>query len=113
MKISVETDIDIPQRMKQVNDDGFWTFAATDWHRLYAPFVPYQEGNLTDQIIITPKQIEHTVPYANRQYEGDFNHSGNRNPLATRKWDQAAEPTQKIKLIKAMQGYIDSGKLNL
>lgn len=113
MKISVEANIDVPRRSRQVmEDDGLWTFAATEWHRLYSPYVPLQEGNLMETVVITPKQVEHTVPYAHYQYEGSLNHSTNKHPLASRRWDEAAEPTQKSKLISAMQGYIDSGRLN-
>ena len=35
------------------------------------------------------------------------------HPKATRKWDKAAQPTEKPKLIAAMQGFIDGGHLNL
>ena len=113
MNISVETNIDVPRRLRQINDDGFWTYAATEWWRLYSPFVPMQEGNLMETVAITPKQIEHTVPYAHYQYERNLNHASNKHPLASRRWDEAAEPTQKPKLISAMQGYVDSGRLNL
>lgn len=84
--------------------------------------------------------IEYTAPYAHYQYEGkvmgpsfynpDFGfwsppgkpkhytgaslkYSKEKHPLASAKWDKAAEPTQKPKLIRAMQGYIDSGRLEL
>lgn len=113
MHISIETDVDVPRRLRQINDDAFWTFAATEWWRLYSPYTPKQEGLLISTVSITPKQAEHTVPYAHCQYEGDFNHASNKNPLASRRWDQAAEPTQKPKLIRAMQKYVDSGRLEL
>ncbi len=84
--------------------------------------------------------IEYTAPYAHYQYEGramgpsfynpdygfwsppgkqkhytgkSLQYSKEKHPLASAKWDKAAEPTQKPKLIRAMQGYIDSGRLNL
>ena len=113
MNIRIETDIDVPRRMRQINDDAFWTFAASEWHGLYSPFVPLQEGNLMETVDITPKQIEHNVPYAHYQYANSLDHSTNKHPLASRRWDEAAEPTQKPKLISAMQGYVDSGRLNL
>lgn len=52
------------------NDPAFWTFAATEWHKLYKDYVPMKEGLLYNQVNITPKQIEHTAPYAHYQYEG-------------------------------------------
>ena len=84
--------------------------------------------------------VEYTSPYAHYQYEGramgpsfynpDFgfwsppgkpkhytgkslNYDKSRHPKACAKWDKVAEPTEKPKLIQAMQGYVDSGRLNL
>jgi hypothetical protein len=113
MRVSIDVNVDIPRIMRKLNDDSFWTFAATEWWRLYSPYTPKQEGLLISTVDITPKQIEHTVPYAHYQYDHNLNHSENKNPLASCKWDKAAEPTQKPKLIAAMQGYIDSGRLHL
>lgn len=99
---------------KAGNDRAFWTFAATEWHRLYAPYVPMREGFLTNNVIIRPKEIEHAVPYARRLYNGaGFRFNRNQHPKASAKWDQAAAPTQLPKLISSMQAYIDSGRLKL
>lgn len=57
---------------KAENDPRFWTFAATAWHKLYEPYVPFKNGILYNQVSITPKQIEHTAPYAHYQYEGQM-----------------------------------------
>ena len=96
------------------NDTAFWTFAATEWHRLYEPYVPMQSGVLKDTVAIRPKEIEHTVVYARYQYNGtDFNFSREAHPKASAKWDQAAAPTQLPKLASSMQAYIDSGRLKL
>lgn len=99
---------------KAGNDRAFWTFAATEWHRLYAPYVPMREGFLTDNVIIRPKEIEHAVPYARRMYNGTgFHFSKDQHPKASAKWDQAAAPTQLPKLASTLQAYIDSGRLKL
>ena len=55
---------------KVLNDTGFWKYAATEWHRLYKDYVPMKNGILYNRVTITPKQIEHTAPYAHYQYEG-------------------------------------------
>lgn len=53
------------------NDPAFWTYAATEWHKLYEPWVPATDAMLLyKQVQIRPKEIEHTVPYARYQYEG-------------------------------------------
>ena len=110
MKISVEVDskINIPDCMKAVQDDAFWTFAAVEWHRLYSKYVPMDEGKLRDTVSFGVGEIEHTQPYARYQYYGNFNHSNSKNPLASARWDQAAKPTEEQKLINALQKYIDS-----
>lgn len=109
----VECKINIPKHMQKVRSDPFWTFAASEWHRLYQPWVPMDTGALSQTVRITPKVIEHTVPYAHRMYEGNFHFRKDKHVLATSHWDKAAKPTQESKLINAMQGYIDSGRLNL
>lgn len=99
---------------KAGNDRQFWTFAATEWHRLYSPYVPMREGMLMNNVIIRPKEIEHAVPYARRMYNGtNFHFNRNQHPKASAKWDQAAAATQLPNLISAMQAYIDSGRLKL
>lgn len=99
---------------KAENDPAFWEFAATEWHKLYEPYVPMQTGMLKDTVSIRPKEIEHTVPYARYQYNGTgFHFRRDMHPKASAKWDEAAAPTQLPKLASAMQAYIDSGRLKL
>lgn len=126
---------------KLENDKAFWKFAASEWHRLYAPYVPFESGTLRDSVTIEPKTITHRAPYAHYQYTGEvygpnypitqngvqvgFFSTPNRskhktggklkykNPKAAAKWDQAAAPTQKPKLVSSLQAYIDSGRLKL
>jgi hypothetical protein len=66
-----EIKIDIPKHLREVADPAFWTFAATEWHRLYMPYVPMRTGMLMSQVVITPGQIEHTAPYAHYLYKGE------------------------------------------
>lgn len=103
------------------------------------PYVPMNTGTLSEQVEIRPGEVEYTAPYAHYVYEGrvmgptyydpdygfwsppgekkhytgkKLNFSGGKHPLASAHWDKAAEPTQKPKLIAAMQGYIDKGGLD-
>lgn len=102
----------IPQKAE--NDPAFWTFAATEWHKLYDPYVPMQTGLLKSSVLIRPKEIEHVVPYARRIYYGDgFHFRKDMHPKASARWDQAATPTQLPKLKVALQNYVDSGRLKL
>ena len=138
--LDVIANINHKRILSKVRDnDPFWYFAATEWHRLYKKYVPFKTGVLRDTVVIEPKQITHTQPYAHYQYTGEVYgpnypivqngvHVGyfstpNRkkhptgktlkykNPLASKEWDKRAEATQKRKLISSMQGYINSGRL--
>lgn len=98
------------------NDRAFWLYAATTWHKLYSPYVPFDEGALRGTVVPRPKEIEHTMPYARYQYYG-VSKAGKplkyRNSKASAKWDQAAAPTQLPRLASSLQQYIDSGRLKL
>ena len=126
---------------KLENDSAFWTFAASEWHRLYAPYVPFESGALRDSVTIAPKTITHNAPYAHYQYTGEvygpnypitqngvrvgYYSTPNRpkqrtgkklkykNPKAAAKWDEVAAGTQLPKLVSSLQAYIDSGRLKL
>lgn len=139
--IKVKAHINVPGTVKKVNDPTFWKFSANEWHKLITPYTPMDTGTLSESVKIKGKsgtgEIEYNAPYAHYLYQGqlmvdpetgssyaragtkkvytenDLVMSKDRHPLASKEWDKAAEPTQKPKLISAMQGYIDSGRLNL
>ena len=117
MKITISVDesglrvAGIPPKIK--NDTAFWTFAASEWHRLYSPYVPMDEGILTNSVDIRPGEIEHVVPYAHYQYTGHFNYRRDKHPKASAEWDKAAAPTEMRKLGSSLQNYIDSGRLKI
>ena len=70
-----------------------------------------ETGALKDTVMIRPREIEHTVPYAHRMYEGvNFRFRKDRHPKATAQWDKKAAPTQLPRLASTLQGYIDSGR---
>ena len=78
------------------NDSAFWTFAATEWHRLYSPYVPFESGTLRDSVTIAPKTITHNAPYAHYQYTGEV--YGPNYPITQKRRARwvlfNAEPTQ-------------------
>lgn len=97
-----------------MNDAGFWTFAAVEWHKLYASYVPRREGDLEETVSYNPSEIIHTRPYARYQYYGtNFHFYKGENLKASAQWDKAAEPTQRPKLISSMQAYVNQGRLKL
>lgn len=114
IKLSVVTDINIPKHLKAVTGNQFGTFAASEWHRLYLPYVPFDTGILANQVNITPWEIEHTAPYAQYQYYSEGHHFNRSiHPKASAKWDKAAAATQKINLYRSLQNYVNSGNLDL
>ena len=115
VSISVEDHIDKQKLVDRVmNDRGLWTYAASEWHRLYEPYVPMDTGVLKDTVRIRPKEVEHTVPYAQYIYYGEkLNFRRDMHPKASAKWDLAARATQEPKLYSSLQQYIDSGRLKL
>lgn len=136
-RMTVKSHINSAKRLQQVRNDGFWKFGANEWWKLITPYTPMEEGVLFETVEIKPKEIEYKAPYAHYIYRGELmvdpetgssyaqkdskkvyagkelKMSTARHPLASKEWDKAAEPTQKPKLIRAMQGYVDSGRLNL
>lgn len=140
MQIKMESHIDIPKNLAKVRNKEFWTFAANEWYRLITPYVPFELGSLSETVKIKggelTGEIEYFAPYAHYIYEGKLmvdSKTGSswarkdskkvyagkslkikkKHPLASAHWDKAAEPTQKEKLIRAMQGYAESGRLHL
>lgn len=118
MRVTIDVtsvNIDVRgMREKIENDNAFWTYAATQWWKLYTPYVPMRDGILFSNVRIRPKEIEHVQPYAHRLYEGDNMHfSKAKHPKASAHWDQKAAPTQLPKLATSLQAYIDAGRLKI
>lgn len=115
MKITIGVEsVEIDERALRSDiesDRRFWQFAATQWYKMYLPYVPMREGPLSESVIIRPKEIEHTQPYAHRMYEGvNFKFREDKHPHAAARWDQKAAPTQLPKLAGTLQAYINSGR---
>lgn len=141
MELKIENHIDIPSVLLKVESPAFWKYAANEWWKLLIQYTPMETGTTSESVKITgePKTglIDYLSPQAHYLYRGelmvdpatgssyaqrgakkeytgvDLNISKERHPLASKEWDKAAEPLQFPKLIRAMQGYIDSGRLKL
>lgn len=111
--IKVTSSIDIPKNLAKINNAAFWKFAHAEWNRLIFPYVPFDTGTLAESVNISADCIEYRAPYASSVYSQNRNFRKDKHPLATARWDEAAEPTQKPKLIEALQAYVDSGRLKL
>ncbi|MBQ7900352.1 MAG: hypothetical protein IJ365_00120 [Clostridia bacterium] len=137
MKLEMQNKLNISNIVSRLDDDEFWKFAANEWYRLLAQYTPMQSGTLFEAVTIRPKEIEYKLSYAHYMYHGILmvdpstgsswaekdakkvytstmlTYQKDKHPLATKEWDKAAEPIQGPKLVDAMQGYINSGRLNL
>lgn len=142
MKVTVEAHINIPADLKKVRDPKFWEFGANQWWICITPYTPFVTGTTAESVKIRGKsgsgEIEYLQPNAHYLYHGELMvdpetrsswaragvkkvYAGKelilgkngKHSLASKKWDKAAAPHKKKDLIDAMQGYIDSGRLNL
>lgn len=141
MELKIENHINIPNVLLKVENPAFWKYAANEWWKLLTPYTPMETGATFETVKVKGEKstglIEYTSPQAHYLYRGELmvdpatgssfarfgakkvytgkelEISKERHPLASKEWDKAAEPLQKPKLIRAMQGYIDSGRLNL
>ena len=99
---------------KVAGSEGFGLYAATQWHRLYTKFVPWDTGSLADHVTFAPFEITHNEPYAGYQYYGARqdgshavqNYSRDKHGLASSHWDDAAVPTQKEKLERSLTKFL-------
>jgi hypothetical protein len=89
-------------------------YAASEWHRLFTPWVPKVTGHLNSATYSAEGNagmITHPGPYAHAHYVGRHWKTGTpfkwKNPLASAQWDQAARAAGKVPaLIQSIQGYI-------
>ncbi len=111
--IKITSSIDIPKHLAKIDDPAFWKFAHNEWNKLIFPYVPFNTGTLAESVDISAEAITYKTPYASAVYTQNRNFRKDLHPLASSKWDKAAEPTEKPKLIAALQAYVDSGRLKL
>lgn len=113
IRYEVEVEMNIPRILAQTEDPAFGLFAAETWHKLYRDYVPHREGNLYDHVNLSPWEIEHYMPYAAAVYDRNANYRKDKAPKATSHWSEKAVPAEWPKLIRSLQRYINSGRLNL
>ena len=72
--MKVEAHLKTAQLLGRINAPEVWTYAASEWHKLYRQYVPYRNGALYSSVSITAQKgtatITHTAPYANYLYNG-------------------------------------------
>ena len=108
----IRADINIQRAIRKIDNDTFWTFAASEWNRLIYPFVPFDTGALASNTTIEPKKIIYEQEYAPIVYSRNANFRKDKHPLATREWDKAARPSKFGELLRSLRAYIKSRGLD-
>ena len=112
--IVVSGCVETAKHRKKLQNAEFWTRAAREWHKLYAPYVPMDTGRLLRDVRFGPGTIEHRAPYARRVYHGaGLEFRRDKHPLAAARGDGAAEKALKPELLRRLQALVDAGDLRL
>lgn len=70
MKITVEDKLRLSEIIEREESDELWLFAAHEWRRLIAPYVPRRTGQLMQNVMVEPNTITYKSPYAHYMYNG-------------------------------------------
>jgi hypothetical protein len=74
MNVSIKAVIDVNGTVSKIEDPSFWSYAASEYHRLLSPYVPFETGSLDNTVRYnagkTTGEIEYYAPYAHYIYEG-------------------------------------------
>lgn len=112
--IGIKVSFDAPNAGKlgkELFSDDVLIFFGQEAARQMTPYVPYDQGPLSKNYVVTKDDIVYKMPYAHRQFNGDgFNFSKDMHPLATAHWDKAMMAARKDRLTKAVEDYIRSRK---
>ena len=110
VKAEVEVKVDVTAPLRLLKSETLWKFAAQRWHVHYFEYVPMDTGNLAKLVRYSGENgcgtITHIMPYAHRQYTGNFNFSKDKHPLACNNWDKAAAATKLPVISREIQAFI-------
>lgn len=115
-KFKIKSNIKSQNEGKKIETNSeLWTYAASTWRDLISPFVPYNTGNLCENVTIDSGEIKYNAPYALETYENarKLHFRTDKHPLASAHWDEVAKPSQEGYLVSSLQDFINSGKAKL
>lgn len=98
--ITTDVKIDDTAILKTVeaitHDDGVMTEVHQAFAEIINPYVPYDTGNLSQDITVSAEGVTYHADYAAKQYYGEeFHHNKEHHPLASAHWDAVAMQTEK------------------
>lgn len=80
----------LQNRLAEINNPSTMLAIHNTLAKMCDPYVPFLEGPLSQTIEVSSEGVRYTQPYARYQYYGDnFNHTIERHPLASARWDKA------------------------
>lgn len=106
LKISVEINKDVISKRLS---DKTGLFTAETCARYMNPYVPMVTGMLSQTYTTKPFEVTYEMPYAHRQFEGEWEHSKEQHPLATSRWDRATQNAKSIEIAKEVTDFIAKG----
>lgn len=105
--VTVNVDA-ISQRIESaIRDEG----VRLQTHQVFAdiidPWIPYDTGNLSQDITITPECVTYNADYAfDQYYNTQYRHKTEHHPLATARWDKVAMQTEKEHLAQEVKDIV-------
>lgn len=82
-------------------------FMADTCQRYMTKYVPFETGVLRSvDVIDKPFKVTYYAPYAKKQFNGNYDHSKSKNPIATSHWDKATQCAFSTQIAKEVSQYI-------
>lgn len=99
--VTVHTDVIMQKVENAIHDEGVMTQVHQAFAEIIDPWIPYDTGNLSQDITVSAECVTYNADYASIQYyETEFNHKREHHPLATAYWDKVAMQTEKERLAR-------------
>lgn len=105
--MDVRLIIDPDNVFTDVFTDDVLYYANTRAYAYMDKYVPYRDGNLSQDVTITEEYVQYNSKYAQKIYNSkEFNFSKEQHPLATAEWDKAMTVSDKERLAEDIRRYI-------
>lgn len=70
--MNVEIKLNDARILSKVRSDQFGKFVSVEWKKLIDQYTPRDTGNLENNVVIRPFEIEYKSPYAHYMYTGEI-----------------------------------------
>lgn len=113
MGVKIKIHIDEPTSIiRRIFDDDLGIFVAETWGNIFKKYTPALTKTLSQSYFVRPYEVTYTQIYSHYQWEGisrsgknlSYNHE--INPLAQKKWEQAAFHDYNRDVAEAVSKYL-------